>query len=313
VTLDPQAAEYLAAQERLGVRSHAESTVEEVRARIQVARASLGGSPEHVARVEEIVIDGPNGRIPTRAYLPSEAPVPFIVYLHGSGWVLGDLDMFDSTCRSLAIATGCGVLSVDYRLSPEHPFPQALEDGYAALSFAAAETEQLAALPHGLVICGSSSGGNLAAGVALMARDRGGPDLALQILVYPPLDYRFDTGSYLEFGEGNMRWYWDQYLASPSDGENPYASPLRSPDLAGVAPALVVVAEHDPLRDEGEEYARRLRSDGVITKLSSYGGMIHGFFSMGAAIGRATDLLAEIGVEIAYAVRLRSSAAPSKP
>ena len=304
MTPDPEVEAYLEAQERLGARPHAESTVEEVRARIQAARANLGGDPEPVARVKDIVVDGPNGPVPTRAYLPSETPVPLVVYLHGSGWVLGDLDMFDSTCRSLANATGCGVLSVDYRLSPEHPFPAGLEDAYAALSYAAAEARQLAALPHGLVVCGSSSGGNLAAGVALMARDRGGPELALQVLIYPPLDYRFDTASYLEFGEGNLHWYWDQYLADPTDGAHPYASPLRASDLSGLAPALVVAAEYDALRDEAEEYARRLQRDGVRTKLSVYGGMIHGFFSMGGTIGRAADLLAEIGTEIRYAVRL---------
>jgi len=303
MTLDPEAAAYLAAQEGIGAPPHAESTVEEVRARVQVARAALGGAPEPVARVDEILIDGPNGPVPTRAYLPTETPVPLIVYLHGSGWVLGDLDMFDATCRSLANATGCGVLSVDYRLSPEHPFPAALEDSYAALSYAAAEADRLAALPRGLVVCGSSSGGNLAAGVALMARDRGGPELALQVLIYPPLDYRFDTASYFEFGEGNLHWYWDQYLADPADGAHPYASPMRATDLSGLAPALVVVAEYDALRDEAEEYARRLRRDGVRTKLSVYGGMIHGFFSMGGTIGRAADLVAEIGTEIRYAVR----------
>jgi acetyl esterase len=264
-----------------------EVSPEELRAQTRTLLAAASGPPEEVGRVEERRLPGPAGELTARVYWPaSPGPWPALAFFHGGGFVIGDLDTHDGTCRHLCNGADTVVVSVDYRLAPEHRFPAAAEDAYSATAWLGAHAGELGADPARLAVGGDSAGGNLAAVAALMARDRGGPALAFQLLVYPVCDFGFDTPSYRENAEGYfltrqaMQWFWAQYLASPDDARSPYACPLRAEDLAGLPPALVVTAEHDPLRDEGEAYARRLADAGVPVTLRRYDGMIHGFFSM---------------------------------
>jgi acetyl esterase len=256
-----------------------------------------------VAAVEDRRLAGPGGELPVRVYRPpGTGPFPALVYLHGGGWVLGGLDTHDGTCRALARAVPCVVVSVDYRLAPEHPFPCAAEDAWAATRHVAANAAAFGAEPGRIAVGGDSAGGNLAAVVALMARDRGGPSLVHQLLVYPVIDAAMDTPSYRENAEGYfltadaMAWFWGHYVPDPAARRNPYASPLRAADLAGVAPAQVLTAEFDPLRDEGETYAARLRAAGVPVTLRRFDGMIHGFFSMTGSLDQAAVAVEEAAV-----------------
>jgi acetyl esterase len=260
------------------------------------------GEPEAVAHVENRTIPGPAGEIPVRIYRPeSRGKLPALVYYHGGGFVLCNLDTHDGTCRSLANAAGCAVVSVDYRLAPEHRFPAAPEDCYAALEWTARSGGEIGIDPARIAVGGDSAGGNLGAVVSQMARDRRGPALRFQLLVYPVTDCRFDTASYRENAEGYflttnmMKWFWKQYLADPLDAANPYASPLRAKDLAGLPPGLCITAEMDPLRDEGEAYAARLREAGVPVVTRRYDGVFHGFFGMGALIEQGKRAVAEAG------------------
>ena len=208
-----------------------------------------------------------------------------------------DLDTHDGVCRQLANRAGCAVVSVDYRLAPEAKFPAGPEDCYAAARYAAEHAGELGVDAARIAVAGDSAGGNLAAVVALMARARRGPALCHQLLVYPVTNHDFETASYHENAEGYlltramMQWFWGHYLATPEAGEDPWASPLREPDLSGLPAATVLTAEYDPLRDEGEAFAERLRAAGVPTSLTRYDGMFHGFFGMTAAIDRARDAL----------------------
>ncbi|MCE2392060.1 MAG: alpha/beta hydrolase [Proteobacteria bacterium] len=252
--------------------------------------------PQPVAAVEDRSIPGPAGELPLRIYTPEgDGPHPLLVFFHGGGFVICDLDSHDGTCRALCNASRALVVSVDYRLAPEHKFPAAPEDCYAATCWAVDNAASLGADPRRVALAGDSAGGNLTAVVALMARDRGGPALSHQLLIYPVTDHAFDTPSYVQNGEGYMlttdamRWFWGHYLANESDGRDPYASPLAAEDLSGLPPASVITAEYDPLRDEGEAYARRLADAGVPTELRRYDGVIHGFFGMAAALGAAAE------------------------
>jgi acetyl esterase len=246
--------------------------------------------PPAVAGVEDRIVAG---SIPARMYWPlggGASPAPLVVFLHGGGWVLCDLDTHDIPCRNLANATGSVVVSVDYRLAPEHRFPAAIDDAYAALAWAHEHAGELGADPARLAVAGDSAGGNLAAAVALAARDRGGPALRYQLLIYPVLDHDFDRPSYQENAVGNfltavhMQWYWDQYVPDVDARDNPLASPMRAPELRGLPPAYVITAECDVLRDEGNAYAARLRDAGVPVTLSCAPGMFHGFFGTGDVI-----------------------------
>jgi acetyl esterase len=237
-----------------------------------------------VAEVEDILIPGPAGDIPARVYTPDgEGKLPLCVYFHGGGWVLGGLDSQDADCRTIANGAACIVVSVNYRHAPEHKFPAAAEDAYRATLWVAENGGHLSGDPMRLAVCGMSSGGNLAAVTALMARDRGRPHIRYQLLIVPVTNYAFDTASYGENGEGyvltkeEMEWFWDHYLATPADGANPYASPLRAPDFRGLPPALVMTAEYDPLRDEGRAYAERLREARVPVFYQCRKGMVHMF------------------------------------
>jgi acetyl esterase len=239
---------------------------------------------EPVADVEDLTVPGPGGPIPVRVYTPEgSAPFPLYVYFHGGGWVIGDLDSQDADCRAVANGAACVVVSVNYRHAPEHKFPAAVEDAYWATQWVADNAGRLKGDAARLAVGGMSAGGNLAAVVALMARDRGSPCVRCQVLIVPVMDHAFDTESYRENGEGYvltrqaMQWFWGHYLASPADGVNPYASPLRAADLHGLPPAFIVTAEYDPLRDEGQAYATRLRQAGVTVSYQCYDGMLHMF------------------------------------
>ncbi|HEY8813317.1 MAG TPA: alpha/beta hydrolase [Candidatus Dormibacteraeota bacterium] len=294
MTLDPEARAYLEATVALGLPSIAEQGAVEAR-RVAVLRTpQLAGEPEPVARVEDRTLPGPGGPIGIRLYAPEASyPLPILAFFHGGGWVTGDLDTHDSACRGLANRASCLVVAVDFRCAPEHRFPAALEDCWAAVEWLGREGAELGGDPARLALCGDSAGGNLAAAVALRARDRGGPPIAAQLLVYPVLDCNLETPSYVAKATGygltrdSMRWYWEQYLGEDGNGLASEASPLRTGDLAGLPPALVVTCEHDPLHDEGVAYARRLAAAGVRVEQIDEEGMIHGYFRMPAVIGRA--------------------------
>lgn len=254
---------------------------------------------EPVGAVEDRSIPGPDGEIPVRIYRPAtEGPHPGIVYFHGGGFVICDLDTHDGACRRLVNATDAVVVSVDYRLAPEHRWPAAADDAAAATQWTADHAAELGIDPERLAVAGDSAGGNLAAVVALQARDRGGPRLAFQLLVYPVIDLaasRREHPSQQDNAEGyflttaQMEWYRTQYLAEDAHGEEPYASPIKAPSLAGLAPACVITAEMDPLRDEGEAYAHALKAAGVPVTLYRAPGMFHGFFNMDAVLDGSKD------------------------
>jgi acetyl esterase len=298
--LDPQAQRLIDAMAALNLKAVEDSTVEEARESIRTRTAALGPF-EEVAAVADHRVPVARGEITVRAYSPGgQGPHPALVYYHGGGWVIGDLYTHDGLCRSLANAARCAVLSVDYRLAPEFKYPVAAEDSYAGLRWAVGNAARLDIDRHRVAVGGDSAGGNLATVVALMARERGGPALVHQTLIYPVTDHGLDTPSYLENATGyvltreGMRWFWGHYLARESQGREPYASPLRAPSLAGLPPALVITAECDPLRDEGEAYAARLRGAGVPVTLTRYAGMFHGFVRMTRILDKARTAVDEI-------------------
>jgi acetyl esterase len=256
-------------------------------ARAQMAAREVPGLRiATVARVENRSIPGPGGPLGLRIYTPlGNGPFPLMVFFHGSGFVVCSLDTHDAMCRNLCAGGGCVVVSVDYRLAPEAKFPAAPDDCLAATRWAVANAAALDADPARVVVAGDSAGGNLAAVTALRARDEGGPALLGQLLIYPVTEYHTPgTPSMAENAEGYgltrkvMEWFWDHYLADPSDAANPYACPLRAPDLHGLPAALVVTAEYDPLRDEGEFYGHALQNAGVPTEIVRFDGVNHGFF-----------------------------------
>ncbi|HVM96979.1 MAG TPA: alpha/beta hydrolase [Candidatus Acidoferrales bacterium] len=291
--LDPQAKAFLDQIAAMGGPALNEVPVEIARTASDAMAQWAGPGPD-VARVENRKIPGSNGDIPIRIYTPgTEAGYPVLVFFHGGGWVIGSLESHDAICRTLANQASCIVVSVDYRLAPEHKFPAAAEDSYTATRWVAAHAASFAGDPQRIAVGGDSAGGNLAAVVAQLAQQRGGPPLVLQLLVYPATDANRDTPSYHDNGDGYlltrpmMDWFFDHYMTGDSDKADPRLSPLRAASLQGLPPALVITAEFDPLRDEGERYAERLRQAGVPVQLSRYDGMIHGFFGMSSMIDKA--------------------------
>jgi acetyl esterase len=279
----------------------------DARAFTKARSAAVAGTPEPVRSVKDLSIPGPVGEIPLRIYRPDAgAPIPALIYIHGGGWVIGDLDTHDIVCRAIARRAGAVVVSVDYRLAPEYKFPAAVVDCYAATEWVSANAERLGIDQARISVGGDSAGGNIAAVVCLKARDEGGPRIALQVLVYPVTDLSsFATGSYEEFADDHyltrslMEWFRGHYLSSMDDARNPHASPLLARDLSGLPPALIITAECDPLRDEGEAYAARLEQAGVSVTSTRYAGMIHPFFSMSGAIPRAFDALQQVAETVA--------------
>jgi acetyl esterase len=267
------------------------------------------GAAEPVRSVENLRIPGPEGDIPIRIYTPdSPATRPAMVYFHGGGWVVCDLDTHDVVCRAIARRAGAVVIAVDYRLAPEHKFPAAVVDCYAATVWVAANADRLGVDRNRIAVGGDSAGGNLGAVVSLKSRDENGPAIALQAMVYPVTDLSsFATPSYQEFADGyqltkaEMEWFRDHYLRSAEDASHPYASPLLEKDLRGLPPALIITAECDPLRDEGEAYAKRLAGAGVPVTSTRYAGMIHPFFSLSGAIPQALDAIQQVADSVASA------------
>ncbi|MEA2646348.1 MAG: acetyl esterase, partial [Chloroflexota bacterium] len=266
--------------------------VDEAREHTRILAELAGQGPE-VAAVDDRTIPGPAGEIPVRVYTPAGEPLfPVLVFFHGGGHTVGDLDTHDVVCRALCAGAGYVVVSVDYRRGPEHRFPAAVDDAISATTWVARHAAEIGADPARLGVAGDSAGGNLATVTCIQARDRGGPAIGLQLLVYPVTDFATHlreaerTQSCRDYAEGyfhedpTMRWYAENYLASEADIENPLASPLRADDLTGLPRALVLTAEYDPLRDEGEAYAHRLEAAGVPTTLRRYDGLTHAFFSM---------------------------------
>ncbi len=249
----------------------------------EMARTLLGPTID-VASVRNFNVLENGVEIPVRAYVNStRSGLPALVYFHGGGWVLGDLDGADWICRSLAVATECAVFSVDYRLAPENKFPTPVEDCYQVTKWLVENASTEGVNSNRVAVGGDSAGGNLATVVCLMARDRGEPSLVYQLLIYPITNYTFTTQSYKKFENGyyltteDMKWFWNHYLSEQTHGSNPYASPLAAKNLSGLPPALVITAGFDPLRDEGEAYAARLKEAGVSTRIIRYDSMIHGF------------------------------------
>ena len=253
-------------------------------------------------RVANGSLPGPAGQIPIRVYTPEgPGPFPLLLFFHGGGFVVGDLDSYEQTCRTLCRGAGHVVVALDYRLAPEHKFPAASDDCLAAVRWAAEHAAEMNADPTRLVVAGDSAGGNLATVTALRIRDEGGPPLRGQLLLYPVTDYHTPpTPSYLANANGYlltrdiMIWFWAHYLDDPSQASHPHAAPLRAPDLRSLPPALVITAEFDPLRDEGERYAERLEQAGVPTMLSRYDGMIHGFCMLGALFAESRRAMDEV-------------------
>ncbi|HUH36613.1 MAG TPA: alpha/beta hydrolase [Spongiibacteraceae bacterium] len=255
-------------------------------------------APEPVGHCEDRRIPGPGGEIPLRIYTPAgTGPFPLLMFFHGGGFVICDLDSHDSTCRALCNEAQAVVVSVDYRLAPEHPYPAAPEDCFAATLWAAEHAASLHADSARLGVAGDSAGGCLAAVVAQMARDRNALSIGFQGLIYPVTHYAFDTASYRENGEGyflteaSMRWFWDQYLQTPAAGAEAYASPLRAASLRGLPAAAVLTAGYDPLRDEGRAYADALRAAGVDVDYRCFDSQFHGFAGMLAMIDEAREAL----------------------
>jgi acetyl esterase len=305
VPLDPQADAMLKQMEADGVPDISEMSVPQARMFLEQAFANMVPNPEPMAEVRDFTVPGPAGRLPVRLYKPEDsATPPLVVFFHGGGWVIGSVESHDATCRALASASGCAVASVEYRLAPESSFPAAPEDCYAATKWLVENASSLGVDGDRVAVAGDSAGGNLAAVVALMARDRGGPKISYQVLIYPAVDVEGDYRSREENAEGYfltvraMRWFYGHYIQDESDAKNWLASPLLADDHSGLPPAIIITAGYDPLRDEGEAYAQELREAGVEVKLSRYDSTIHGFASMIGALDDARKSIEEMGQEL---------------
>ena len=295
--LDPAVRVILDQMAASGLKPFNEVSVAEARASM-LALAGASGELENVARIEDRRVPGPRGDIPVRVYTPEgHPPFPLLVYFHGGGWVVGGIETHDGLCRQLANKAQTVVVSVDYRLAPEHPFPAAPEDSYAATRWVAEHARELGGDPDRIAVAGDSAGGNLAAVVSLMARDRGGPRLVHQVLIYPVVDapcgntsYRDNAKDYLLTAE-MMDWFWNHYGAAD---RHPLACPLRAPSLRGLPPALVFTAEFDPLRDEGEAYAKALQAAGCKGEVRRFVGLVHDFCATAQLFESSRAAFAEI-------------------
>ena len=306
VSVHPQAQQVLDGKAAAGAPPLWELSPDEGRAMVDATSRMIPAGPD-LESVRDIVIPSRAGGMPARVYSPSSSAPGLVLYFHGGGWVVGSLDGWDASVRGLAVASGCDVVSVDYRLAPEHVFPAAADDAYDALEWAASASGLAGGRP--IVVAGDSAGGNLAAVSALRARDSGGPPIALQVLVYPVVDYDLDRRSYREYdgdelivNRRDMIWFWDHYAPDPGTRVNPYASPLRASSLSGLPPVYLVTAEHDPLREEGFAYADRLRAARVPVDHRHFGSQIHGFFTFTGMLDDADKAVADAGSAIRAAV-----------
>ncbi len=305
--VDPAIQGLLSMLEAMQRPSLAAGTHEQARAAFRMLTVDMR-APDTVVPVrdtEDIEVPGPNGPLPARVYRPDdEGKVPTIVFMHGGGFVIGDIETHDNQCRMVCREVGAVVVSVAYRLAPEAPFPAGVEDAVAATRWIAEHIADFGGDPDRLAIAGDSAGGNLAAVVAQVLRDEGGPRLAAQLLVYPSTDFAGDYPSRAENAEGyfltlaDMEWFANHYVGEASDLADRRLSPLLAEDLAGLPPAVVVTAEYDPLRDEGEAYAHALEREGVPVTLRRYDGLIHGFFDLGALSPAAADAVRDTCAEL---------------
>jgi acetyl esterase len=303
MAVDPQAQKLLDMMAEQGGPPLSEMTPEEARA-LPAIFAQLTGPGPDVSAVRDIEIPGPAGPIPARVYEPVPEPAGTVVYFHGGGWVLGGLDEWDAAVRILAVESGARVVSVDYRLAPEHRFPAAADDAYAAAKWVAAELA--AGAP--IVVAGDSAGGNLAAVTALRARENG-PQIDLQVLIYPVVDSDLSTDHYAQYQDTHfilntpdMVWFWNHYAPDPADRAHPDASPLRAESLGGLPPAFLLVAGNDPLLAEGLAYAKRLEEEGVAVQVVRYDDQIHAFFTLPNLIEAGNAAIAEAGAAIRAAL-----------
>lgn len=293
MALDPEYAQLLSLMDQAGVTApYGESSAAEIRARMAVLeKMRKSDSP---CSESDMTLPGPQEPIAIRLYRPPiDGVLPVIVYFHGGGFVIGNLDSHAHICQDLAQRCGALLISVDYRLAPEHRFPAAIEDAYAAVCWIAAQAHRFGADGARLAVAGDSAGGNLATLCCMRARDESGPPIRFQLLAYPGTHIRSAFPSRIENGEGYflttevIDWFYRNYLRSEDQQDHPWASPLLAADLGRLPPALVITAEFDPLRDEGEAYARRLADAGVIARSSRYAGAIHGFLGPSTRLGRA--------------------------
>jgi len=298
--LHPQVVAYLEKASSLGLKPVDQCTPAEVREMMRAASITEG-LPEPIDQVEDRQIDGPAGAIPIRIYRPAHLTSRGgLVYYHGGGWVGGDLDTHDALCRAIANTAGCLVIAVAYRLAPEHQYPAAAEDAYAGFKWVCENAQELHLDPRLIAVCGDSAGGNLAAATSLMARDRRHCLPCLQVLLYPATNHDFTTSSYQQYAEGylltttGMKWFWQQYAPEESMAKEPYATPLNAEDLAGVPPALVILAEYDVLYDDGQQYAARLQAAGIAVEKKCYQGMIHGFVGRVGVFDTAREAIDKI-------------------
>ena len=272
------------------------------------APAPLDPAPQAVGSVIARAIPGPDGPLPVRIYRPRVATRAALVYFHGGGWVIGSLDGADATCRALTNEGRVNVISIGYRLAPETKFPGAVDDAYAAVRWVADHAAEIGVDPRRIAVGGSSAGGNLAAIATLVARERGGPKIAFQLLLVPAMEFRSTAASMDDFAEGyglsraDMEWFGAHYLRTDADRDDPHASILRA-DLHGLPPALVITAECDPLRDDGETYAKRLGEAGVAAEVKRYPGMFHGFMGFAAQLPEAAQAQVDAGAALRAALR----------
>src|SRR6266850_3220749 len=313
MALDPQARAVLDLIIKSGRPPYHQLSPKEARQLFRETRPASTPVPPEIGVVRNVLAEGRHAAVPLRVYRPAGVAattlLPGLVYFHGGGWVIGDLDTHDVLCRQLTAEAGITIASVDYRLAPEHKFPAAVDDAWDATRWVASAADRLGIDARRLAVGGDSAGGNLAAVIALLARDAGAPAIALQVLVYPVTDLGAETKSFADLADGymltrdSMRWFRAQYLAKEEDALDWRVSPIRATSLAGLPPALVITAGFDPLRDEGEAYARRLREAGVSVDAVCFGGMIHGFVPMGRLIDTAFRAVTLIAGSLRQALR----------
>ena len=306
--LDPEVAAVLAAAVANGAPELYRLSPAEARARYLLGMSAVMGPAPHVWRVGDTVIPGPGGELTLRLYRPRDGLLPALVFFHGGGWSFGGLDTHDRLCRWLCRLSGCLVAAVDYRLAPEHKFPAAVEDAVAATRWVAQHASAIGVDPARLAVGGDSAGANLAAVVALNARDAGAPAVRFQLLIYPAVDMTMSSPSHAHFGDGyrltrpQMVWSCANYLRDGGDLLDPRASPLFAEDHSRLPPALIVTAEFDPLRDEGQRYAAALTNRGSAVTYHCEKGMIHGFVGMTGAVGRARTVLSRMATSLRVAL-----------
>jgi acetyl esterase len=305
LAIDKQAELILAKKASAGIPPFYELSPEKARAFYN--NEKLSGPKEAVFQVEDLFIPTSSHNIPIRMYTPEgQGPFGAFLYFHGGGWVIGNLDSFDSLCRTLANRIGCIVISVDYRLAPEYKFPAAIEDAYAAVQWTYEHALQYRIHPNKIAVGGDSAGGNLAIAVTQMAKERGGLPIIFQVLMYPITCYRKEGGyaSYTLYKEGYfltvrcLEWFWNHYLSNEEDGDHPYVSPLLSKNLSQLPPGLIITAEYDPLRDEGEAYAKKLEEFGVPVTCTRYEGMIHGFFTFYGVVDKGNHAVNQVSEKL---------------